>query len=126
MLEQNDFDEMLGENDTVHILLRTNPGQVLMTVDMMEKTVAKMDDTPDFIYDISDDQTYEVTPGSLAEESYQASVSYVITPTDYEKAKAALPADLPPFALPYTEYDADPANDQVPANWLETERVFKF
>lgn len=126
MLEQNDFDEMLGEKNTVHILLRTSPDQVLMTVDTKDKTAAKMDDTPHFIYDISDDQTYEVTPGSPAEESYQASVSYVITPADYERARAALPADLQSFAFPYTEYDADPANDQVPENWLETQRVYQF
>jgi len=122
----DDFDEMMGQDQTVTILLQARPDQVFFVPGHeMANVEVDIRDTPNYIYRIYNDETIKIEEGGINEKEYRRMIRHSITPEEYQTAVDQLPHYLRGWALPYTEYDADMNNNVLPENWLETDmRIF--
>jgi len=114
----NDLDEMLGQEQTVTIMLKARTGTKTF-VDPTDSVV----DPPEYIYDMQNGQVIDV---SLNPESYSDMIVYGMTREEYDVAVDQLPEHLKPYALPYDMYDDRVENDSLSEDWLETDEVYRF
>lgn len=110
---QNDINEMLGDK-AVTIALLASPDDYISFHDsnIGDRTIEDVD-LPDYFYVISTDQIYKIEPGSLGEKLYLSRMLTSISDIEYKDAVKKLPDDLKNHALPYSEYDNDPDNNQI-------------
>lgn len=123
MAMENDLDEMFP--NSVTILLKARPDQ--KTPCTLSKTFQDTcKDAPQYVYDIESDTMTKVEKGTVSEQAYTGMLRYGYTRAEYDAAVKRLPADLKRFVPPHSEFDSDPNNNVLPANWLQTKKVYTF
>ncbi len=119
--QNNDFDEMLDDENSVTIVLKPHEDQVLWK-DYPDDQI----DIPEYIYQIENDKIIDLEKSEESERIYGRLLreEHVYTKAEYDTAIGSLADELKKYAFPYTEYDGNPENDTIPENWIETETVY--
>lgn len=123
MMMENDLNEMLP--NSVTILLKATPDQ-RMSCSLTKKFGDTCKNAPQYVYDIQSDAMIKVEKGSVTEQAYTGMLRYHLTREEYDTAVRKIPADLRPHVLPYSEFDADPKNNVLPPNWMQSKKVYTF
>ncbi len=115
MMAAQDMNEMLGTEKTAVIYLKPRPDTIrsIYNPAMPEDN----SDVPEYLYDIASDTMTKIEEGTPSEQAYKSLVDYVIMPEEYQQATQALSEELKPYALPYTEFDADLENNIMTDEW---------
>ncbi len=114
---KNDIDEMLGQDQTATIILIGKSREQIVE-DVKNYDPSKLD-LPEFYYNVDSDDMVAVKGSRSGETSFRSRFRTSLTRQEYNDAVRRLPAELKPFAMPYSEYDGNPSNNVFPENWLE-------
>jgi hypothetical protein len=115
--QKYDIDEMLGQDQTVTIALLSKKDSSVGSGIGGPGSI----DLPQYYYIIENDEMVAAQPGQKSGDAFLAKYKNGFTREEYDEGIKALPEAWRRFALPYTEYDADPSNNTLPKNWLRLE-----